>query len=141
MAAPKMRPTQASVTEYLNQIEHERKRTEAYQLLELFTEVTGYPPVLWGDSIIGFGTYHYTYPSGREGDAPLVGFASRKAKIVLYIIESSEDFDDLLSRLGKHTSSKACIYVNKLSDINLEVVKEMIDKTIDLVKAMYPINR
>lgn len=93
---------------------------------------------MWGPSIIGFGSYHYKYKSGHEGDAPLVGFSPRKAKMSLYFDPGDTKRDELLSKLGKHTSGKSCVYVNKLSDINIDVMKEMITESIKFTRETYP---
>ncbi|GAK00700.1 DUF1801 domain-containing protein [Geomicrobium sp. JCM 19055] len=131
MPEPKMKETNNSVTEFIESVESEKKKADAYQLVEIFEEVTGYKAKMWGPSIIGFGSYHYKYASGREGDAPLAGFSPRKAKISLYLAYESEKREKLLARFGKHTKSKACIYVNKLADIDLDVLKELIHHTIE----------
>jgi len=128
---PKMRENNNSVNEFIESVESEKKKADAYQLVEIFEEVTGYNAKMWGPSIIGFGSYHYKYASGREGDAPLAGFSPRKAKISLYLAYESEKREELLARFGKHTKSKACIYVNKLADIDLDVLKELIQHTIE----------
>ncbi|MBM7631039.1 DUF1801 domain-containing protein [Geomicrobium sediminis] len=131
MPEPKMKETNNSVNEFIESVESEKKKADAYQLVEIFEEVTGYKAKMWGPSIIGFGSYHYKYASGREGDAPLAGFSPRKAKISLYLAYESEKREELLARFGKHTKSKACIYVNKLADIDLDVLKELIQHTIE----------
>ncbi|GAK07999.1 DUF1801 domain-containing protein [Geomicrobium sp. JCM 19038] len=131
MPEPKMKETNNSVNEFIESVESEKKKADAYRLVEIFEEVTGYKAKMWGPSIIGFGSYHYKYASGREGDAPLAGFSPRKAKISLYLAYESEKREELLARFGKHTKSKACIYVNKLADIDLDVLKELIHHTIE----------
>ncbi|EZH66569.1 hypothetical protein DH09_11650 [Bacillaceae bacterium JMAK1] len=131
MPEPKMKETNNSVNEFIESVESEKKKADAYQLVEIFEEVTGYKAKMWGPSIIGFGSYHYKYASGREGDAPLAGFSPRKAKISLYLAYESKKREELLARFGKHTKSKACIYVNKLADIDPDVLKELIHHTIE----------
>ena len=116
----------------------EKKKADAYQLLEMFEKVTGYEAKMWGPSIIGFGSYHYKYESGREGDAPLVGFSPRKAKISLYLAYESEEREKILESFGKHTKSKACIYVNKLADIDTNILKELIEYTVETYQNLYP---
>lgn len=138
MAEAKMRETGASVTDFIEAIDHDRKKAEAYTLLDIFTEVTGYEAKMWGPSIIGFGKYHYTYASGREGDAPLVGFSPRKAKVSLYLDYEGEERDVYLAKLGKHAASKACIYVNKLADIDLDVLEALIQHSLEKYKQLYP---
>ncbi|WP_242457397.1 DUF1801 domain-containing protein [Insulibacter thermoxylanivorax] len=122
----------------MENIEHPRKREDAYKLLEIFEETTGSPAKMWGTSIIGFGSYHYVYPTGHEGDAPYVGFSPRKAKISLYLMLSEDDREQLLSKLGKHTTGKACVYINKLDDIDLEVLKQLIQRSVAYLQELYP---
>lgn len=124
-----MRETDASVKEFIETVKHPRKKSEAFQLLEIFESVTSLPAKMWGPSIIGFGTYHYVYASGREGDSPLVAFSPRKANIVFYLDYEGDDRDQFLESLGKHKASKGCIYVNKLADIDIDVLKELIQHT------------
>ena len=138
MSEPKMRETGNSVVEFIESVENDKKKADAYQLLEIFEEVTGYDAKMWGPSIIGFGSYHYKYASGREGDAPLVGFSPRKAKISLYLVYESEERDKLLEGFGKYTKSKACIYINKLADIDTNVLKELIKHTVETYQNLYP---
>ena len=130
MSEAKMKANDNSVIEFIENIESEKKKSDAYKLLEIFEEVTGYEAVMWGSSIIGFGRYHYKYASGHEGDAPLVGFSPRKAKISLYLLYESEERERLLESFGKHTKSKACIYINKLADIDTSTLKELIKLTV-----------
>lgn len=105
----KTKENDRDVIEFIEQVEDPKKRADTYQLLDVFAEATGFPPKMWGTSIIGFGSYHYRYPSGHEGDAPLAGFSPRKGKISLYLMPGDPQRDDLLKRLGKHTSGKgAC---------------------------------
>lgn len=113
-------------------------REDAYRLLDIFTETTGYPAKMWGPSIIGFGSYHYKYASGHEGDAPLVGFSPRKAKISLYFAPGGTEREVLLRDFGKHTSGKACVYINKVDDIDVEVLKALIKHSVNKVKQAYP---
>src|SRR5699024_7753508 len=110
MAEPKMKENDNSVAAFIETVESEKKKADAYKLVEIFEEVTGFKAKMWGASIIGFGKYHYKYASGREGDAPLVGFSPRKAKISLYLDYANEERDKILEDFGKHTTSKACIY-------------------------------
>ena len=138
MYEPKMKETDNSVIEFIERVESEKKKADAYKLLEIFEEVTGYDAKMWGPSIIGFGSYHYKYESGHEGDAPLVGFSPRKAKISLYLAYESEAREKLLEGFGKHTKSKACIYVNKLADIDTNVLKDLIIHTVETYQNLYP---
>ncbi|MBS4172690.1 DUF1801 domain-containing protein [Bacillus sp. FJAT-49736] len=120
------------VMEFIGKVENEKKRNDAYELLDIFTITTGYPAKMWGPSIIGFGSYHYKYKSGHEGDAPLVGFSPRKAKISLYLTSGEPIKEELLNELGKHTKGKGCVYINKLADINVDVLKEIINYSISI---------
>lgn len=134
----KTKETDDSVIEFINQVESKRKREDAFRLLDIFTEETGYEAKMWRPSIIGFGSYHYKYKSGHEGDAPLVGFSPRKAKISLYIAAGDLEHEELLKEFGKHTTGKACIYINKVGDIDVDVLKKMIHKSIRFTREMYP---
>lgn len=138
MSEPKMKENDNSVIEFIENVENEQKKADAYRLLEIFEEVTGNKSKMWGPSIIGFGSYHYKYASGREGDAPLVAFSPRKAKISLYLDYESEEREKLLENFGKHTKSKACIYVNKLADIDTNVLKNLIKHTVEKYQHLYP---
>jgi hypothetical protein len=109
-------------------------------LLDLFAKVTGEEPKMWGDSIIGYGTYHYKYESGREGDFLITGFSPRKTKFSLYLMDGFTKHTDLLNELGKHKTSKACLYVNKLADINLDVLERLIGASVEAVKKQWNVN-
>jgi hypothetical protein len=130
-------PTGESVLGFIESVENERKRADAHRLLELFTEATGFEARMWGPSIIGFGSYHYRYDSGHEGDAPLVGFSPRKSAISIYTAVGMEDIQMLREHLGKHRMGKACLYVNKLSDIDLEALRKIIIASVDFLKRRY----
>ncbi len=127
-----------SVLEFIENMESSKKREDAYRLLDIFSDVTGYKAKMWGTSIIGFGKYHYKYASGHEGDAPLVGFSPRKAKISLYFAPGESKRDELLKRFGKHTTGKACVYINKVADIDEEVLKELIVASVEFLRELYP---
>ena len=134
----KTKQTENSVLEFIETVDSPKKREDAYQLLDIFIETTGFPAKMWGPSIIGFGSYHYKYASGHEGDAPLVGFSPRKAKISLYFATGDSKSDELLEQFGKHTSGKACVYINKLADIDVEVLKKLIIQSINFLQETYP---
>lgn len=135
----KTKETDHNVIEFIeNFVENPKKREDAYQLLDIFTETTGLPAKMWGPSIIGFGTYHYVYKTGHEGDAPLVGYSPRKAKISLYFATGDVKRDELLKDFGKHTTGKACVYINKVADIDVEVLKSLITQSVKFLKDMYP---
>ncbi|GMR69103.1 DUF1801 domain-containing protein [Bacillus sp. MN7755] len=134
----KTKETNNSVVEFIECVENLKKRESAYQLLDIFTETTGYTAKMWGPSIIGFGTYHYKYASGHEGDAPLVGFSPRKAKISLYFAADDPKREELLKNFGKYTSGKSCIYINKIADIDSNVLKAQIKQSVSFLKETYP---
>ncbi|GIQ67648.1 DUF1801 domain-containing protein [Xylanibacillus composti] len=134
----KTKETDNSVMDFIEQVDSPKKREDACRLLDIFTEASGFTAKMWGSSIIGFGSYHYKYASGHEGDAPLVGFSPRKAKISLYFATGDEEREELLGRLGKHTSGKACVYINKVADIDVEVLKALIQRSIVFLRDMYP---
>ncbi|MDQ0208378.1 DUF1801 domain-containing protein [Alkalicoccobacillus murimartini] len=138
MYKQKTKETDHSVIEFIEQVESPKKREDAYKLLDLFIETSGHEAKMWGPSIIGFGRYHYRYESGHEGEAPLVGFSPRKAKISLYFATGDSEREQLLSKLGKHTSGKACVYINKLADVDEDVLKQLIKQSIRFLKEAYP---
>lgn len=134
----KTKQTDQSVIEFIEMVENEKKRADAFQLLDLFTETTGYEAKMWGPSIIGFGSYHYKYDSGHEGDAPLVGFSPRKGKTSLYLTADENSKAELLSKFGRHTTGKSCVYINKVADVNTEVLKELIQLSVRFLQETYP---
>lgn len=134
----KTKENESSVIEFIEAVDSPKKREDAYRLLDIFTETTGFPAKMWGASIIGFGSYHYKYESGHEGDAPLVGFSPRKAKISLYFATGDPDRERLLENFGKHTSGKACVYINKVADIDVEVLKSLINQSVQFLQETYP---
>ena len=141
MAKNKTTETNESITDFINTfIEDEVKRNDTFELIKIMQEVTHFEPKMWGPSIIGFGSYHYKYDSGHEGDAPLVGFSPRKAAISLYVYTSPDDRDELLSKLGEHKASKGCIYIKKLADIDVEVLKDLVLHSLENLKKLYPSN-
>lgn len=136
----KTKENDRSVIEFIEGVDHPQKREDAYKLLDLFTETSGFEAKMWGPSIIGFGSYHYKYPTGHEGDAPLVGFSPRKAKISLYFATGDTEREQLLEKFGKHTSGKACVYINKIDDIDVNILKDLIRQSITFLQNMYPEN-
>ncbi|MFY0760785.1 DUF1801 domain-containing protein [Metabacillus dongyingensis] len=134
----KTKQTDNSVIEFIEAVDSPKKREDAYQLLDIFTETAGFEAKMWGPSIIGFGSYHYKYASGHEGDAPLVGFSPRKAKISLYFAPGESKREELLKEFGKHTNGKACVYINKVADIDVEVLKKLIQESITFLQKTYP---
>lgn len=139
MAENKTKPTDASVDEFIQSVESPKKREDALALKKMMEEVTGEKAVMWGPSMIGFGQYHYKYASGHGGDSLIVGFSPRKAAISLYLMASMEEkFEQLIQKLGKYRSSVACIYINKLSDVNEAVLRQLIAESYQFIKSRYP---
>lgn len=140
MAKNKTTITDASVEEFINNfVESEQKKKDSFELIQIMQKASGFEPKMYGPSIIGFGEYHYKYDSGHEGVAPLIGFSPRKAAISLYVYSGymGSDQEKMLEELGKYKMGKACIYVKKLSDINIEVLKKMIQSTIAFLQSKY----
>ena len=138
MSDLKTRPNDASVEAFIDAVEHPRRREDARILLELMRRVTGEDPVMWGAAIVGFGRYHYRYASGQEGDWPIVGFSPRRQNLSIYIMPGFEAYGDLLSRLGKHKTGKSCLYVNKLADVDVDVLEALVRATAEEMKRRYP---
>jgi hypothetical protein len=128
MADNRTKPTDQTVESFINTIEDERKRRDSQTIITMMCEATGEKPCMWGSSIVGFGSYHYKYESGREGDAPRIGFSPRKQNLTLYLLqgELDERRQTLLTKLGKHTTGKGCLYIKKLDDVDLDVLKQII---------------
>lgn len=138
MAKNKTAETEKSVHDFIMEFtDSEQKRQDSYTLIEMMQSISGFPPKMWGPSIIGFGTYHYKYASGHEGDAPLIGFSPRKAAISLYVYTGLEEHSHLLDELGKYKIGKVCIYVNKLSDINMQKLETLTRETINYMREKY----
>jgi hypothetical protein len=138
MYQAKTKENDLDISQFIERIENEKRREDARKLLTLFSETTGLAARMWGDSIIGFGSYHYKYDSGHEGDAAITGFSPRKAKISLYLTTGPEDRVALLAKLGKHTAGVGCVYINKLADIDEDVLKELILKNLSFIRETYP---
>lgn len=126
MAELKTKPNEQDIETFLNGIEDAQKRADCFVLLKLFSDATRKQPRMWGDSIIGFGEYHYKYASGREGDWFLTGFSPRKQALTLYIMAGFDQYGALLSRLGNFKTGKACLYIQKLADVNLDILHELV---------------
>jgi hypothetical protein len=138
MSTPKTTVSDASVQDFINTVPDETKRNDSHALLELFTKITGEKPKMWGSSIIGFGQYHYkSERSSQEGDWMLTGFSPRKQNLTLYIMLGFDDYTDLLSSLGKHKTSKGCLYINKLTDVDLAVLEKLIATSFTAMKKKY----
>lgn len=139
MAQNKTNRNDGDVRSYLESVENKRRRDDALALLEMMGEITGEPATMWGTSIVGYGSYHYRYESGREGDWFLTGFAPRKASMTLYIMPGFERYDDLLARLGKHKIGRSCLYINKLADVDMSVLKELVAESVAHMRQSYPV--
>lgn len=138
MADIKTKVNEGSVEGFLNSVENPRRRSDGYAVLELMKRVTQLEPKMWGPSIIGFGSYHYKYESGREGDMPLSAFSPRKQNMTLYITYSFEGCAQLLEKLGKHKTSVSCLYINKLSDVDPAVLEEIVTRSHNHMLNMKP---
>lgn len=141
MYEAKMKENDQDVIAFIEDVEHPKRREDAYRFLEIFSKVTGKQAKMWGPSIIGFGSYHYKYASGHEGDAPVVGFSPRKARHSLYLMYDSDARDALLEKFGKYKSGKSCIYVNKIEDINEDVLEDLIEGTIEYIDDLYGVDK
>ena len=136
MADNKTKPTQVSVAEFLKKKARPEQLADCQELMKLFKKLTGKAPKMWGPSIVGFGAYHYVYPSGREGDAPLLGFALRGRELVLYVL-GCEEAKPLLGKLGKFRSSVSCLYIKRLDDIDREVLEQLAETSITQTRKLY----
>jgi hypothetical protein len=131
--------TGADVTAFLHAVAHPVRRADALTLDTLFREITGWTPRMWGPSMIGYGSYHYVYDSGREGDFLATGFAPRKANLSIYILPGYTDFGHILGRLGKHRHGKSCLYVNRLADIDMGALRDLIEAGLADLASRYPV--
>ena len=138
MAALKTRSNDKSVEQLLDALDEEEKQADSFQILEWMQEITGEAPKMWGDSIVGFGSYHYTYESGREGDWFLTGFSPRKQQFSLYIMSGFSSYDKLLKQLGKHKTGKSCLYIKRLADIDSSVLQKLISESVAYMRDKYP---
>jgi hypothetical protein len=130
MAEPKTKPTEASVSAFLDKVPDAARRQDCRTVLGLMREVTGEEPTMWGSSIVGFGRYRYKYESGREGEWPIVGFSPRKNDLTLYVTPGFEPFAGLMARLGKYKTGKSCLYIKKLSDVDLAVLRNLLAESV-----------
>ncbi len=135
MAQNKTKRNDGDVLAYLQSVANERRREDSLVVLEMMGAVTGLPAEMWGTSIVGFGSYHYKYASGREGDFMLTGFAPRKQALTLYIMGGHERYAELFARLGKHRRGKSCLYINKLADVDLAVLHEIIAESVAFMRS------
>jgi len=135
MSTPKTVVNNGSVTDFINSVPDEVKKKDSFALLELFTKITGEKPKMWGSSIIGFGQYHYkSERSSQEGDWMLTGFSPRKQNLTLYILHGFDDYSGLLAKLGKHKTSKGCLYINKLADVDMVILEKLISQSFAAMK-------
>ena len=138
MGDNKTKPNKLSVAEYIDALTDETKRADAKALVKLMQSATGEKPKMWGPSIIGFGSHHYKYESGREGDMPLAAFSPRKPATVLYSIAGSSGSEVLLAKLGKHTTGKGCLYIKKLADVDQKVLEALVVQSVAARQAQHP---
>ena len=138
MAGSKTKPTAASVADFVAAMPDETRRSDVRQMIAMLSAMTGEPAYMWGPTMIGFGTYHYVYESGREGDAPLVSLASRASDLVLYLCEDFPERGPLLARLGKHKLGKSCLYIRKLADIDAAVLEALVEASSAALRRRYP---
>lgn len=137
MAKNKTIFTDESVIEFIEKLDNDTKKRDSYQLIELMSKITECEPKMWGPSIVGFGQYHYKYASGHEGNAPVLGFSPRKSAISLYVFSGADEHIETVEKLGKFTMGKSCIYVKKMVDINIDVLNELMQQSIDFVTEKY----
>ena len=135
MAELKTKPTQASVKQFLNQITDKERRDDCFAVAKIMEEITGEKPKMWGPSIVGFGTYHYKYASGHEGDWPISAFSPRKKDLTLYIMMGFDKTPELMNQLGKHSAGKSCLYIKRLSDIHIPTLKKLIKSSVKRIKS------
>ena len=135
MAELKTQRSDNSVAAFLSAVEHPQRKADAHVLLELMQRVTGEPPTMWGSSIVGFGSYHYRYASGQEGDWPITGFSPRKAATTVYIMSGFDRYDELLGKLGKHKTGKSCLYIAKLADVDLKVLEKLVAESVKVMRS------
>jgi hypothetical protein len=138
MAKNKTIETENSVADFLASIDDTKRREDCSSIINLLSKLSGFEPKMWGTGIVGFGIYNYKYESGHEGNAPLAGLASRKNATTIYLASTFDEKEALLSQLGKHKSSKACLYIQKLEDIDMEILGQLIQKSISRIKELYP---
>ena len=135
MAELKTQPNEQNVEDFLNNVENETKRKDSFSILEMMKEETGAEPIMWGDSIIGFGSYHYKYASGRNAEWFLTGFSPRKQNLTLYIMSGFDEYDELLDKLGKHSTGKSCLYIKRLEDVDQDVLRDLVSKSVEHMRA------
>ncbi len=137
MAELKTKKNNASVKEFIDSIENEQKRKDYREISKMMQKASGKNPKMWGDSIVGFGEYHYKYESGREGDWMRIGFSPRKQNITLYIMNGFEKYDQLMKKLGKHKTGKSCLYIKRLEDVDREILNKLIEESVSYFDKKY----
>jgi hypothetical protein len=137
LAEIKTKQTTVNPAAFIDKVDNEQRRKDGHELLSLMKKVTGKPPKMWGPSIVGFDQYHYRYASGHEGDMPITGFSPRKQSLVLYLGPGLED-KKLMSKLGKHKVGKGCLYINKLDDVDRDVLLELVTSSVEKMRKLYP---
>lgn len=137
MSQNKTHPTDQSVKSFIDSLDDQQKIADSYSLIELMKQITGCEPKMWGPSIIGFDQYHYKYESGREGDFLKVGFSPRKRELSIYLMCSFDKNDELMKKLGKHRTGKSCLYVKRLEDINMDVLRDLVQESVKYVDERY----
>jgi len=135
MSEVKTKPNKDSVMDFLNAVENEKKREDCFRILDLMKEVTGEEPRMWTGGIVGFGSYHYKYKSGREGDWFVTGFSPRKQNLTMYIMAGFAKYDELMSKLGKYKTGVSCLYIKKLEDVDQDVLVELVTQSVEYVRA------
>lgn len=137
MAELKTKLNDADPKAFIESVKDEKRKADAYEVLEMMTRITGEKPKMWGPSIIGFGSYHYKYASGREGDWMLTGFSPRKTALTIYIMPGFERYEELMGKLGKYKTGKSCLYIKKLEDANREVLEELVKKSLEHIRKIH----
>lgn len=138
MSVPKTKPTEVSAESHIAAIANEEQRNDAQRLVVLMRKVTKQEPRMWGPSIVGFGSYHYRYASGHDGDSALAAFAARGRELVVYLAESFEGRDSLLAKLGEHRTGKVCVYIRRLANVDLKVLEKLVTRSVAETKSRYP---
>lgn len=140
MAENKIQPTEIDVDDFVNAVAHPGRRQDALVILEMMRRVTGLEPRMWGASLVGFGSYHYVYDSGREGDLFRLGFSPRKAKMVVYILPYTDAFDGLLAKLGPYKMGKSCLYLGRLNKVDLDILEQIMVLSLKVMAERYPVD-
>jgi hypothetical protein len=138
MAELKTKVNDASVDKFIQSVKDETTRADCYKIIEIMSKATKAEPKMWGASIVGFGSYRYKYASGREGDWMLVGFSPRKQNLTLYIMSGFEEYDSLLKKLGKHSTGKSCLYIKRLADVDMKVLRELVTRSVKHMQKAHP---